>query len=125
MKTFKIEIIASFADHLTIPEILKKPFRTLLIDAESENDAIEKTKKEMLKTTYRQFFPELNDRTDSLWFMSWSVQRLFPENYYDLNGDRYTTEWSEEKIIQMSESFIQADIFERIKIKIKIKIWIP
>ena len=119
MKTFKIEIIASFADHSTIPEILKKPFRTLLIDAESENDAIEKTKKEMLKTTYRQFFPELNDRTDSLWFMSWSVQRLFPENYYDLNGDRYTTEWSEEKIIQMSESFIQAGIFGRIKIKEK------
>lgn len=119
MKTFEIEIKAKFPNiekGREIPEILKKPLRTLLIDADSEKDAIDKTRWEMLNTTYRQFFPELNDRADSVWFETWSIQHLFPENYVFENGQKILSDWEEKDIIKMSESIMKSDIFERVEI---------
>lgn len=119
MKTFKIEIIGKFPSNLKVPEILKEPLRTLLIDAESKDQSVEKVKQEMLKTTYRQFFPDLNDRADDLWFCSWKVQHLFPEHIVYENGEKMVSEWEEKDIIEMSESFMKSDIFERVEIKVK------
>lgn len=119
MKTFKIEIIGKFPSNLKVPEILKEPLRTFLIDAESKDQAVEKVKQEMLKTTYRQFFPDLNDRADDLWFCSWKVQHLFSEHIVYENGKKMVSEWEEKDIIEMSESFIKSDIFERVEIKVK------
>lgn len=120
MKTFEVKIIARFPNiekGREIPEILKRPFRTLLIDADSESDAVAKVRWEMVNTTYKQFFPDLNDRADSIWFETWSVQHLFPENYIYEEGQKILSDWSEKEIIKMSESFIGADIFERIQIE--------
>ena len=122
MKIFEIEIRTKFSNiekGREIPEILKEPLRTLVIGADSEKDAVEKVKQEMLKTTYRQFFPDLNDRTDDLWFCSWKVQHLFPEHIVYENGEKMVSEWEEKDIIEMSESFMKSDIFERVEIKVK------
>lgn len=122
MKTFKIEIIGEFPNIKTgreIPEILKEPLKILLIDAESKEKAVEKVKHEMLKTTYRQFFPDLNDRIDDFWFTSWKVQHLFPKHIIYENGEKMVYEWEEKDIVKMSESFIKSDIFERVEIKVK------
>lgn len=119
MKTFKIEIIGRFPNNPKVPEILKEPFRILLIDAESKDQAVEKAKQEMLSTTYKEFFPDLNDRTDDLWFCSWKVQHLFPEHIVYENGEKMVSEWEEKDIIEMSESFMKSDIFERVEIKVK------
>ena len=122
MKTFEIEIWAKFSNiekGREIPEILKEPLKTLMIAADSEKDAVEKAKQEMLNTTYKEFFPALNERTDDLWFCSWKVQRLFPEHIVYENGEKMVSEWEEKDIIEMSESFIKSDIFERVEIKVK------
>lgn len=123
-KTFKVKVQAKFPrieKDREIPEILKKSLRTLEIDAESEVEAIEKVKQEMLKTTYKQFFPELNDRTDSIWFESFSIQHLFPENYIFEDGEKFLSDWEEKDIIKMSEEKMTPDIFERVEIKVELK----
>lgn len=121
MKTFKIEIVGKFPKNKNIPEILKKPLRTFLIDADSKIDAIEKTKKEMLKTTYRRFFPELNDRNDELWYTSWSVQQVFPDNFVYENGKKYLTDWNEKEVLKMSENYISSKSFRKLEIVVNEK----
>ena len=119
MKIFEIEIIGKFPSNSKVPEILKEPLRTLMITGDSEKDAVEKVKREMLNTTYKQFFPDLNDRTDDLWFCSWKVQHIFPEHIVYENGENMVSEWEEKDIIKMSEYFMKPDIFERVEIKVK------
>lgn len=117
-KTFEFKVVAKFSTDKEIPEILKKPLRTLSVEAHSELDAVEKVWQEMKNTTYKQFFPELNDRFDDSWFTSWRVQHLFPQNITYENGEKIISEWDKKDIIRMSESHITLDIFERVEIKL-------
>ena len=119
MKTFRIEITGKFKSNKKIPEILKEPLQVLQIKADSKEEAIEKIKQKMLTTKYRGFFPILNNREDELWFCAWQVQHLFPEHIVYDDGVKEIDEWTEEEIIEMSESIIKEDIFERIQIVAK------
>ena len=84
----------------------KESFRRLFIDAKSKKDAVEKTKKEMLRTTYQQFFIV----TDLLTYKF----EIMPRRKINEIGIELFL--SDEEVKTKMKEYIKNDIFQNVEI---------
>ncbi len=108
MKTYKIKV----RSRISHGNAGKTVYRELEIMAGSKKDAVEKTKQEMLKTTYRQFFPDFNAHGSS-WY-TYGITSVFPYkgNFIPL---------SKEEMMKKVDTFIDVATFEKVDIYAELK----